>query len=175
MSVFFTIEGEVVGASRRAAEVRPTPVGNVGAEDHHGPGLGDHGLPLHLADDVVRHGPVSGLHGEGALGVLSLDHLQAAILHGHGIRRNHHGLVELLVEGDVGRGVLVRGEAPGALQLVVDLLLEEDGLLAEEVRHHLGELAVDQAPDAVVVREEVLGAAEGLLAVDILVIEEPLS
>jgi len=59
--------------------------------------------------------------------------------------------------------------------LVVDLLLEKDSLLAKEVGHDLGELPMDEVPHAFVVREEVLSATQGLVAVDILIVEKPLS
>jgi len=59
-------------------------------------------------------------------------------------------------------------------KLVVDLLLEKDCRFAEEVRHDLGELPVDEVPHAIMVRQEVLSTAERLLASHVLVVQKPL-
>ena len=71
-----------------------------------------------------------------------VDHLTTAIGPGRVVDRHHDA--EDLVDIGIGGLVLVRGEPRSPGELVVDLLLVEQGLLAEQGAGHLDERALTE-------------------------------
>ncbi len=79
-----------------------------------------------------------------------------------------------MVDEPIRGGVLVGGEAPAAWLLVVDLLLEQHGRLAEQCCEHLHhDAAADELAEDLAVVDEVLAAGDHRAGIGLLEVVQP--
>jgi hypothetical protein len=157
------VVGDVEHAPALAGEIRARGVRRVGIEEHRiARPRRDRTTPE--ASHVVVGERLPFFPDEPAR-VVSGAELEAAVLGGGGVDADHGGDEEIGVGAPAGLLVLMRLEAVAARKLEVDLVLEEDGRLAEEPGHRAAELAaVAQVRELGVERAEVLDPLQHALA-----------